>query len=302
MCMKFVSAKYTQHLWNWAHADLEALEDLNSQFNEENQELIASQFSALLQDVRISDVTKFTFPGRLKSSQSRICEYLNANPVSDEIKILDVGASDGITTQELSIALSDSGMSNFKITIGELNPFLERFRKLGVTEYRAPNGDPVQLRIGMLAWRLPTPDKRSAVLSRLFISQYLKLNQFRKALVNQGKIWLISPVVRHNSKIEIKQMDCFQYNSVFANSFNVIRASNILNLTYFGSKKIGQALKNLTKYLKDGGILLVSRNADETPSIENGSIFKKESNLLKRVADFGDGSEVASLISETTSS
>jgi hypothetical protein len=93
------------------------------------------------------------------------------------------------------------------------------------------------------------------------------------------------------------ELDCLVRNDDLIGCFGAIRASNILNLSYFLVPELSCAIGHLHAYLQDGGCLVVSRNDEEAAGeIENGSVWLKESRRFRWLQDFGSGSEIKSVV------
>ena len=73
------------------------------------------------------------------------------------------------------------------------------------------------------------------------------------------------------------------------NSFNVVRAANILNKEYFSDELIGNAIRSLKTVMDPGGIFIVVRtHADRS---NHGSIYLNDKNF-QSIGVIGDGSEI----------
>ena len=57
-----------------------------------------------------------------------------------------------------------------------------------------------------------------------------------------------------------------------------------------------QAIGNLKRYLKPGGLLLISRNVGPEADDEHGSVWRKSGEGFELVDEFGGGSEVRHLV------
>ena len=81
-------------------------------------------------------------------------------------------------------------------------------------------------------------------------------------------------------------------------SFDVVRAANILNLDYFCPSRIITMIGNMASWLKPGGLLFVCRTLDGDGT-NHGSLYRKEHTpSLQLVHRYGQGSEVDRLINE----
>ena len=76
----------------------------------------------------------------------------------------------------------------------------------------------------------------------------------------------------------------------FIHAFHVIRAANILNLSYFKKSEILCILSNLKERLVDGGLLIVCRS--EQNCVNNGTIFQLRGKDLVSLKHVGCGSEI----------
>ena len=75
------------------------------------------------------------------------------------------------------------------------------------------------------------------------------------------------------------------------------RETNLLHSDYFSEAEIRAAISNLVGYLRDGGLLLVSRNHQQASGeMERGTVWRLSARSLDPVADFGGGSELKPLV------
>jgi hypothetical protein len=79
--------------------------------------------------------------------------------------------------------------------------------------------------------------------------------------------------------------------------FDVIRAMNVLNFTYFSKTQLRRALQNIVESLSEGGLLITGSNT-ERGTIVDGGIYKKMKNHMEMVEISGSGSKVDALISD----
>jgi chemotaxis methyl-accepting protein methylase len=81
--------------------------------------------------------------------------------------------------------------------------------------------------------------------------------------------------------------------SQYDSQFDVIRASNILNLSYFSPDQIIRALTNIRGHLNDQGLLVVNRTSDST---NHFTIFRREGSQFSVLHQGNEGSEIADLV------
>ena len=112
-----------------------------------------------------------------------------------------------------------------------------------------------------------------------------------------AKIPLVNPLVLEKGNIKSIEMDIFQVNPVLIESMDVIRACNVITLSYYSESQIKQALSILHLYIRPNGFLLISRNHPERKGeIERGTIWQKKNDTYAHVADFGGGSEIKGIL------
>ncbi len=76
---------------------------------------------------------------------------------------------------------------------------------------------------------------------------------------------------------------------------DIIRAMNILNPSYFAPEKMAQVVNNISESLNLGGLLITGSNGAGGSPV-NGGAFQKTPDGFKKLAHFGQGSAVESLI------
>jgi len=90
-----------------------------------------------------------------------------------------------------------------------------------------------------------------------------------------------------------------RHNHALVNRFHAVRASNVLNRSYFSGEQIEHALSHLHGYLRDGGWLLVSRShASGSGEVDHGSIWRKQDGRFVPEHSFGAGAEIAALVDQ----
>jgi hypothetical protein len=265
------------------------------EFNRNSPAHLSQLFSHVLHDLRMGGAWKRTGARRLIQTEQMIQQHL-PSARSDEVTLLDLGASDGITTLELLHAVRQAGYARASAYATDLNLWLYRFRRGPFIEYRAGNGEPIMVRLGPLGLRL-AKHRHEVDGSNLFSAWYLGSRNFRDAMKMDAQIALINPLVRNEPGITVSELNCLERNEGFVGKFSAARASNVLNPGYFDPPQIRSAIGHLHAYLRPGGCLVVSRNADSAAGeIENGSVWLKQADHFQRIADFGSGSEVREIV------
>lgn len=232
------------------------------------------------------------------------------------IKIMDVGASSGISTLEWYTYLSQSGIDceitgsdltiyaslvSFRFTskvaaLLDRNGNMVHFDLFGIGYPRQPSKKALRpntlrtLAVRALFWAATMADGRPPWSNRRPITAQ------RGWLLKYQPIALLSRSFAENGKLRMIEDDLLaQSDSKVCQGFDVIRAANILNLIYFPADLIGRMLATLKQRLKEGGLLIIVRTH---PSGENnGSIFRLSNNQFVVVDRFGNGSEIEPIVS-----
>ena len=93
-----------------------------------------------------------------------------------------------------------------------------------------------------------------------------------------------------NPAIEVCSDDIFYDDPKYHGRFHVIRAANILNRIYFSDDKLAVGVANLSRRLREGGILAVCRTKSDGSN--HGSLFQLAGGRLAKIEQFGNGSDV----------
>lgn len=288
-------------------ADPEMLEDIARCYPETDarrQSQLEEQFSLALHNTRMGGVFKRTNPRRLPKTEQVIATIVPPEYRS-HCRILDVGASDGITSVELLEYLQARWGRGVSVVASDLNLWLERYRLGLLLEYREPSGEQVLIRIGRWGFRparlrLSQPEEgegpyRTRVFGKRLYWQFW--NRISPWMRFNGRISLINPRAKAAAGIETCVLDCLTRVPTFTGAFNLIRASNVLNAEYFEREEIFVALSHMHGYLTERGGLVLSRNdgkpGDES---ENGTAWIKSGDRFIAQLDFGGGSEIKEIV------
>jgi hypothetical protein len=294
---KLVSEANNEVLQRFVIQDPERLpliaDELGSSVGERRSDLIA-RFSHIASNIRTTGTWKVTRPGRLPETERAVQTYLEPNRPT--IRLLDVGSSTGATSFDLFESLRRAFDRRVHVDILELYGYLQRLTYGPLVEYRVLGDVPILARVGALGLRLSIPDG-ARPLTRELVDAYLSLDDLRDHLSPSGRISLFDPRVEESDDFTVHEGSCLARRDAFVARFDVIRASNILNLSYFSRDQLRGAIGYLGEYLTDGGCLVISRNLMEVDDgIEQGTIWRKAGPTLRKLDDFGGGSEVESLI------
>ena len=258
---------------------------------------------------------KTTYPNRLDNVNEAFLPHI-VKLANRPIRIMDVGASSGISTSEWYSYLSRSGIDcditgtdltiyvslvTFRFT-SKMAALVDRdgnivhFDLFGMGWPRQPSSKSLRpntlrtIAAKTLFWGATMLDRNPLAVTAGLITPR------RGFLLKYQPIALLSRSFAHNDRLRMIEDDLLEANdSDLCRAFDVIRAANILNLVYFPVDRIGRMLATLKQRLKEGGLLIIVRTH---PSGENNaSIFRLSGNQFFVVDRFGNGSEIEPIVS-----
>ena len=259
---------------------------------------LSRDFSEVVSSIRIGRTHKLTRPNRLAGPTGALCDRLQS-PARDTLQFLDVGGSDGITTLE-AVRMLEARLER-PVHACLIDPFIRlvRYRSGSTVEYRTPDQSPVMVRVGPIGLQLSSVGTTRDPLSRGLGRWYLGRTAARQSMRVDATISLVNPLVAADPSVTVLEWDAMRHNPALVDRFHAVRASNVLNRSYFSGEQIEHALSHLHGYLRDGGWLLVSRShASDSGEVDHGSIWRKEGGRFVRQHSFGAGSEIAALVDQ----
>ena len=196
--------------------------------------------------------------------------------------ILDVGASDGITSLDIIMAIPFN-----KYYVTDLNIEVSYQQSENNTWFYDEKGACILMVTDK--W-VNYPDTAGAIfpfdriVHKIFASA-------PKQISPAPKITLINPLLisKNNNAILIEKhniLEAWPHEKV-----DLVIAANILNRGYFTASEIEQALKKLVLALNEGGRIAIIDNR----SIEKTTIFQIEGGIAKIVKKINGGTEIESL-------
>jgi hypothetical protein len=104
---------------------------------------------------------------------------------------------------------------------------------------------------------------------------------------------LVHPLAAADPDITVSEADALQHHTEFVGRFDVVRISNLLNLSYFSRSEIETIVGHTITYLTDRGLLVISKNmSTDSTTAECGSLWRRHSGGLSWISDFNGGSEL----------
>lgn len=278
----------------------------------EEQYALERQFFARV--VLKNGTFKTTYPNRLDDINKAFFPHV-VRLAGRPIRIMDVGASSGISTMEWYAYLSRSGIDcdvtgsdvtinasllTFRFTskvaaLVDSKGKMVHFDLFGIGYPRQPSrnllrpntlrtlGAQVLFRAAMMIDGKPPPVKAG------------RPTPWHGVLLEHQPIALLSRSFANNDRLRMIEDDlCAENEVALCQAFDVIRAANILNLVYFPVEQIGRMLARLKQRLKEDGLLIIVRTH---PSGENNaSIFRLSDNRFCVVDRFANGSEIEHIV------
>ena len=244
-------------------------------------DLSPSDFSDAISTLQFGVTFKTTRPGRQQHSNRFISRiYAGAKPI-----ILEVGASDGITSLDLIRSLGNN-FGHYFVTDLNLSARWGRDPR-GVIYFLDYNANCV-LRASKRF--ITYSDVEGAPFPLPFISRVL-LSGSRK-IVDWHEIMLIQPELlalsQRDCRISIERYDLFRPWT--GERPDLIKVANLLNARYFTDSQMKEALKVQCRNLAPGGrLLLVSEDDD----IERFSVFVKSPDAMVLEYTHGAGAKAS---------
>lgn len=304
--IRYICKSYLPYRWmikhKVFHPSLDRLAELALQSIDADPDVLISasaEFSRIHQNLLLQGVWKWTGRHRLKQMDRLLSEHL-ADQGYQHLHMLDIGASDGITSLDTVDYLGKKNKISLRVTM--LDQVIELFsiNTHGATLYFTSSRRPILLRLGKLAVCLEPMQGIEGVLFNYLAAilarqctrklQHVELNAARL-------ISLINPAVLQSRFIEVCECDLFNPRTDWTGKYDVVRASNILNIAYFSEARILEAVGLAHRYLKEGGILMVSRNLIHSQGeTEMGALWQKQGNRFFCISKLSRLPEVAGLV------
>jgi hypothetical protein len=209
--------------------------------------------------------------------------------------VLDVGVSSGVTTGEFMAAMTASGLAPaMTATDFSVNANLYAVTR-GVRLLADRAGDPLQyefLGVGIRAW-----NRRIDYLTGYWLLTALARRFVRgRPLSLLGPVRLVSRRELAKAVFDIVEDDVTVANPQLAQRFDVVRAANLLNRSYFDAATLRRSVDHLKSYTRGPGSLLVICRTHLDGS-NHGTIFEVlPGNALRVVERIGNGSEIEDLL------
>lgn len=237
--------------------------------------------------VSANGVTKSTCEHRLDELNEAAEPYVRM--YTRPIAILDAAVSSGVTTIEWSTSLTLRGIAHH-ITASDacIRGVLCSYGRW--LDILIDPRDGHALFVDIFGGRISALNRLTQ--RRRIIQCFSRLARGRMG--SRSDVLLVTSALLEAPSISVVEDDIFEWRPEWDARFDVIRAANILNLSYFSSEDLIRALGNLRRRLRPGGLLIVGRT--HADGLNHASFFKfcdPEFALVDRV---GEGSEVEQFV------
>jgi hypothetical protein len=230
-------------------------------------------------------------------------------PPSQSIRVHDIGASDGRTSCDLYDHLSPFYGERLDFVASDYAPFLYVLKRTNSTNRLVVDDQQDVLQIITPPFVFIVIGRRERIMPYPlnFLLRHLVTIFYARPLLNDYKAGR-SGIQR--TRMELFGRVCRAYMTTNRNfrfgaydilsgpteRFDIIRAMNILNRTYFSEPQLRQALENIVQSLEKGGLFVTGSN-DEQGTIVNGGIYQEAKGRMQKIDETGNGSQVDALIS-----
>jgi hypothetical protein len=239
---------------------------------------------------------KTTAARRMPDVDSAVIALLDAAPAT--VRLLDVGVSSGITTLELVEAIERAGRT-VQVTACDLSVH-GVLRHDGATDLLLdPDGHVLQLATPWLT--KGRPHDPGGALRRRLLQALFEWFERRAARAVPGtapgdeRLLLISQVLAARQGVSVVGHDLTRHQPDWQDAFDVVRAANVLNRSYFDEPTLVRMLAYLRGYLRSGGLMVLNRTLEED-GVNHGTILRKLADgRLTALQRLGRGSEVEAL-------
>ncbi len=258
----------------------------------QGHQLSDKAFSQAVSNLRLGGTFKTTRPGRHTLSN----ELIRTQKLPEDAVILDIGASDGITSLELMQAIN---FSFKKYYVTDLFPEVHYFQKEQTVFFFEPQGACTLIADRFFVY-YPQLSRLARLLFRKELAELEKLR--REHSLDLKKVPLIHPALqkeqRHRpQQIHIQRHDVLQKWD--GEQPFLIKAANVLNPGYFPPEKLQQALKLILETLPEKGLFLLVENRiprrDESGRKirrEAAALYQKQNGHFQLLAKAGAETEL----------
>jgi hypothetical protein len=255
-------------------------------------------------------VLKCTYARRFDDFDRLCGSAISAHfPTSQVIRVHDIGVSDGRTSCDLYDHLNGLYGGRLDFLASDYAPLLYVLKRSHGANRLIVDDQQHVLQIVTPPFVFITVGRRERITPYPlnFLIRHLVTLLYARPLLESYKAG--SPDIRR-TRIELLGRSCRAYMSkhdnfrfdaydVFSGSterFDIIRAMNVLNYSYFSEPQLIQAAESIVHSLNEGGLLITGSN-NEQGTVVNGGIYRETNGRMQRIDTSGKGSEIDAVIS-----
>lgn len=267
-------------------------------------EQLAERILLLFTDER--GAYKRTYSNRFAEFDMHALEIITKHFAKDQIlKFHDAGISDGRTAVDLFVKLALCH-PNIEYQASDYNPFVYVIEKDDVKITLSHNDKVIEIVRPPFVFNAANPDvlKYHALnrvvqffVERLYVKPMLR--EYHAGKLKRNEIYLFCPAAVRLMTAD-PRFKLMQHNILNAlnEKQHIIRAMNLLNVTYFSTAEFKMLLNNVYNALHVNGLFIVGSNQDSGSQV-HGGIYRKTNSGFMKLWQSGKGSAVDHLIMET---
>jgi hypothetical protein len=253
-------------------------------------------------------VLKFTHARRFDDFDRLSLSVIAANfSTGQDIRVHDIGASDGRSSCGLYDDLNCLYGERLDFLASDYAPYLYVLKRAQGTSRLIIDDRKHALQIitPPFVFSVVRPESiklypLNYLIQRLVTSFYVRplLQDYKAGRpgIERTKLELLCQECRaHIGKQNNFRFDSYDVLSGPNGRFDIIRAMNVLNYSYFPEAQLRNAVENIIESLSEGGLLITGSNMEQGTTV-NGGIYKKTKNRMERIEISGNGSKVDALI------
>jgi hypothetical protein len=267
--------------------------------NEPNAEALAE--CILLEATDDRGAYKRTYEKRFESFDAAILNHINQQIDGKNLVLVhDLAVSDGRTAVDFFEKLSKK-FPKISYTASDYSPNVFVIERKLCTVTFSPLGKVLEILFPPFVFK-PLKRERYASINYV-LSAFLQffvvpsiLKKWKEGQIKAKELLLFAPNVLKLSQKD-DRFKLMQHNilTMLPETYDIVRAMNILNTSYFSKNEFKVALKNIYQGLKVGGFFITGSNQD-ADSLVHGGLYQKTAKGFKKVWQSGDGSIVDELI------
>jgi len=261
------------------------------------QERMLSQFSLHNRTFKYTITRRFPDFDRLAVS-----EIASRFPAGQPVRVHDIAVSDGRTSYDFYTELSRLYRDRLAFVASDYAPYVYVLKRTHSARRIVIDDDAHILQVTTppfvfntvrfeSVWLYPVNHIVRQLVVRLYARPLLSAYQSGEPDVKRRRIDLLCPEYR--SCVE-KTVNCrFESYDILSGpteQFDVIRAMNVLNQSYFSRAQLQRGVANIVRSLNDNGLFIAGSNTKQG-TVVNGGVFRKSGDSLVTVATSGEGSK-----------